>query len=456
MTSTQTVTASLTPAESHRGNEDAIQFEQLSLGDRNSHRLPEEAPTPSHPTRADDDWDKNEGWPVVAAGSAIFFVYLGLVYSYGIVQLHLVEARLASVSTLSFVGSVGAAISPLTGMIVARIIKRIGYRATAVVGSVLLGLGEFTAGWSTKSVLAMFITQGVVFGIGAALLFLPAATVPSLWFKKKRGLATGIVFGGAGVGSAIIALSLEQLINTTGLETALKILGALAWAICLPASYFIRAPAGRGRSVSSVQWRLFGSSKFIIMLFMGAIATFPLFVPPFLLPLYVSSIGLSGQTGAAILASWNIASAVGRIGMGFGADAFLGPVNSMFLSLTVIGLSALALWPFASSLGLLVFFSILNGMGSGGFFSLMPVVVGAVFGDGQLANIMSMLSTSWTFGYFMGAPIAGYLLESYGGANAGLEAFRPAFFYAGSLTLASAGMILMVRLMMNRKIVARV
>ena len=37
------------------------------------------------------------------------------------------------------------------------------------------------------------------------------------------------------------------------------------------------------------------------MLFMGAIAVFPLFVLPFLLPLYVSSVGLSGQAGAAIL-----------------------------------------------------------------------------------------------------------------------------------------------------------
>lgn len=147
--------------------------------------------------------------------------------------------------------------------------------------------------------------------------------------------------------------------------------------------------------------RLFKSKKFIVMLLMGAVATFPLFVPPFLLPLYVSSIGMSGQTGAAVLASWNLASAVGRIGMGFGADRFLGPVNSMILSLVAVGVSALALWPFASSLGLVLFFSIVNGMGSGGFFSLMPPVVGAVFGDEGLATTMSALTTSWFFGYFM-------------------------------------------------------
>jgi hypothetical protein len=123
-------------------------------------------------THLDDEWDTKEGWPVVAAGSAIFFVYLGLIYSYGIVQLYLNESRRASLSTLSFIGSLGAAICPLTGLIVARVIRRIGYRATALVGSVLLGLGEFTAGVSTKSVPAMFITQGHLFGIGTACLWL--------------------------------------------------------------------------------------------------------------------------------------------------------------------------------------------------------------------------------------------------------------------------------------------
>ncbi|KAH0286264.1 putative monocarboxylate transporter [Aureobasidium namibiae CBS 147.97] len=391
------------PKQQSNWNE-AIRLEPVKRSGKDS-QIPivqqrQDETSPPTPQENFDEWDKKEGWPAVAAGSAIFFVYLGLVYSYGIVQLHLIESQLATVSTLSFIGSVGAAMSPLTGMVVARIIKRFGCRKTAFAGGLFLGLGEVTACWSTGSVPAMFITQGVLFGIGAALLFLPAATVPSLWFKKNRGLATGVVFAGAGIGSAVIALTLDKLIGITSLETALKILGVSAWAISLPASYFLKAPAGRGGTVAEHQ-RLFRNVKFLIMLFMGAVATFPLFVPPFLLPLYAASVGLSSQTGAAILAAWNIASALGRIGMGFGADAFLGPINSLLISLALIGLSALALWPFASSLGLLIFFSIPNGIGSGGFFSLMPVVVGSIFGVGQLAGVMAMLSTFRTSGYVM-------------------------------------------------------
>lgn len=174
MSSTQTVSTLQAP-EPSLGNENGIQLHRLRVSYSSPPTLEansETGPSSSPQNHAEDHWDSKQGWPVIAAGSALFFVYLGLIYSYGIVQLHLAEARLAPVSTLSFVGSVAAALAPLTGTVVARVIRKIGYRATALTGSFLLGLGEFTAGWATGSVPAMFVTQGALFGAGAALLFL--------------------------------------------------------------------------------------------------------------------------------------------------------------------------------------------------------------------------------------------------------------------------------------------
>lgn len=54
-----------------------------------------------------------------------------------------------------------------------------------------------------------------------------------------------------------------------------------------------------------------------------------------------------------------------------------------------------------------------------------------------------------------GAPIAGYLLGAYGGAEGGLKAYRPAMFYAGSLALVSAAMIIAARLRINKAIFGR-
>lgn len=45
---------------------------------------------------------------------------------------------------------------------------------------------------------------------------------------------------------------------------------------------------------------------------------------------------------------------------------------------------------------------------------------------------------------FLGAPIAGYILQAFGNFG-GYEAFRPAIFYAGGLSTLSTGLILAAR-----------
>jgi hypothetical protein len=44
-----------------------------------------------------------------------------------------------------------------------------------------------------------------------------------------------------------------------------------------------------------------------------------------------------------------------------------------------------------------------------------------------------------------GAPVAGYVLEHYGGTDAGRAAFRPAMYYAGSMSLGSATIMFTIR-----------
>lgn len=63
----------------------------------------------------------------------------------------------------------------------------------------------------------------------------------------------------------------------------------------------------------------------------------------------------------------------------------------------------------------------------------MPSVVGHVYGPSRLPTALAMVVSAWAAGYFMGAPIAGYILEKYGGEGAGSAAFRPAMAYAGSM-----------------------
>ena len=48
------------------------------------------------------------------------------------------------------------------------------------------------------------------------------------------------------------------------------------------------------------------------------------------------------------------------------------------------------------------------------------------------------------------------MLDAYGGPQAGLDAYRPAIFYAGSMALAASGLVAFVRLQQGTKLLFKV
>lgn len=157
----------------------------------------------------------------------------------------------------------------------------------------------------------------------------------------------------------------------------------------------------RSRPPSNTYCRhLFRDIRFVLLFAMGAIATFPLLVPPFFLPLFTASLGMSSSTGAGIVAAFNFSSALGRLLCGVCSD-FVGPLNTLFISLLLSALSMLIIWPISTSLAPLVVFTIVNGMANGGFFSTIPTVVGNTFGSARVSVVMAMVVTGWAGGYLL-------------------------------------------------------
>lgn len=115
--------------------------------------------------------------------------------------------------------------------------------------------------------------------------------------------------------------------------------------------------------------RLFRDPKFAVFFFSAAIGLFPLFVAPFFLPLYGTSMGLSATSSAGLVAGFNLSSAAGRVGFGLLGD-HLGPINSLILALLLNAVSMLVVWPVSTSLAPLIVFVISNALANGGFFSV--------------------------------------------------------------------------------------
>ena len=276
------------------------------------------------------------------------------------------------------------------------------------------------------------------------------SVTPAQYFLRKRGLANGIVYAGGGLGGTVISLAYERLIEATGISWTFRIVGLMAYATGLPAAWFIinRTPANRR---VFIEWSLFREVKFTLLFITGVIATFPLFVPPFFIPLYAGSVGLSASTGAALLAGFNLASAFGRIGFGLICDT-IGPIHALFFGLFLSATSMLAIWPVSQDLGPLILFVIIAGAANGGFFSTIPTAIGSVFGTAKVTVAMGMIATGWAGGYLLGGPVAGYLLAAFGGEEAGFRAYRPAMYFSGSMSLVAAILVGALRLRINRKL----
>lgn len=145
---------------------------------------------------------------------------------------------------------------------------------------------------------------------------------------------------------------------------------------------------------------LFKQLNFALLFVASAIGNFPLFVPPFFLPLYTNALGYKSSVGAGLVAGFTLSSAVGRIFCGFWCDR-IGAINILLVSLFLTAISMLAIWPASQSLGPLILFVIVNGVSNGGFFSTMPTVASNVFGSARVGVVMGMIITGWVGGYLM-------------------------------------------------------
>ncbi|KAK1965521.1 major facilitator superfamily transporter [Colletotrichum sublineola] len=400
--------------------------------DHSSDGLPNGAATKAE----EQTCDGRAAWITVAASSLTMFVYLGVVYSWGIVQVRLVETTGSGLTTLTFVGSLATSFMICFSVVSDRIVCRVGYRRAASIGGALMGLGEVLASFATRHVIALFFLHGLIFGLGGGLCVFSVSTAPMSLFKRHKALAMGFVFGGGSLGSAVMSVATNFLVKGLDVAWTFRILGFILWGVSIPASYFLpRKPVSGKKASRQLQWYRFKQPRFVLLVSGTILACFPLFIPPYFIPIFSRSVGYSREVGIAILAAWNLASTLGRIVAGWVADTLLGPVESLAICMLFMSLSSLIVWPLSSSIGVFAVYLVFNGIGCGAFFSLTPIAVGATFGAENTLSIIPVIWTTWFCGFFFGTPIASGIYSLSGGAS-GLENFRPAAYYAGAMAMA--------------------
>jgi len=85
---------------------------------------------------------------------------------------------------------------------------------------------------------ALFVTYGLLFGLGASLAYTPSLAILGFHFKQRLGLVNGIVTAGSSVFTVIIPPTLGALIPLIGLDWVLRAIACLMTFILVAAHLF--------------------------------------------------------------------------------------------------------------------------------------------------------------------------------------------------------------------------
>ncbi|KAI7804733.1 monocarboxylate transporter 12 [Triplophysa rosa] len=110
--------------------------------------------------------------------------------------------------------------------------NRLSSRIAIIIGGILSSAGLLLSSLAT-SLEFLYLTLGVVTGLGFALSYTPAIAMVGSYFTERKALAYGISMSGSGIGTFILAPVVQLLIERFSWRGALLILGGLVSHLCV-------------------------------------------------------------------------------------------------------------------------------------------------------------------------------------------------------------------------------
>lgn len=340
--------------------------------------------------------DGGYGWVCVGCTFFINAHTWGINSSYGIFLAYYLAHDYypgASALEFAFIGGLSISQALLVSPLATYITRVYGTRTTLLLGIGLETLALVGASF-THQTWQLFLSQGMLFGVGMGLLFVGTVGIVPQWFTKRRSLANGIGTAGSGLGGMMYSLATNAMIDSLGVQMTFRILGILAFTINVICAMLMR---DRNKAIGSKQsafdYKLLRRPEYCLLLGWGFFSMMGYIVLLFSLPNYAVSIGLSAQQGSIIGALLNLGQGIGRPIVGVFSDS-AGRINLAGFCTFLCGLFCLVIWIFAKSFGVLIFFAIIVGTVAGTFWTTIGPVGAEVVG---LQELPSALSIVWVF-----------------------------------------------------------
>ena len=373
-------------------------------------------------------------WGIALAG--IFLqMALGSVYAWSVFRVPLAKQFNWSISEVTLTFTISILALGFAAFFGGLWLKKVGPRIVAMTGGALYGGGILLASFSYHGLWWLYMSYGVISGIGLGFAYIVPISVLVKWFPDKRGLMTGIAVGGFGAGALITAPIATRLINNVGVLQTFAYLGGAYLIAAVTSAFFLQNPPegwlpegwkpkekqqveNNGKNFKLTEalktwqwWALW------LLLFLNTSAGISIISQE--APMFQEFASVTPLIAAGMVGIVSIGNALGRVFWAWVSD-FIGRRFTFSIMFIIQILLFWFLPSFHSITGItIIVFLIL--MCYGGGFGTMPAFVADYFGSVNVGAIYGLMLTAWGFASAFGPLLIAHLRQLTGTFTSGLH-----------------------------------
>ena len=365
------------------------------------------------------------GYIIILSGFFIQAFVWGISNSFGVFFDPLIKEFGWSRATISGAASLGFLVHGSASIVLGNLNDKFGPRVIMSGCGVFLGLGFFLMA-TLHQAWQLYLFYGLITGIGlGGIDVIPLSTV-SRWFKKNRGMMSGIIKVGTGVGMLTMPFFITWLIQQYGWRIAFMVLAfMIILSVLFFAQFLVRDPILKSQFIDN---KIQGAAQPKKeseegLTFQEAIATRQLWTICFIyfiilfcvytilihIVQHAIDLGIRPGFSAGILSTIGGVSIAGRFLMGGAADK-IGEKSALLICLLCL-LSSLVFLQAVQTLGMFYLFAAVYGFAHGGFFSLVSPLIAKFFGTRSHGLLFGIVIFSSTIGGAIGPFMAGYIFD---------------------------------------------
>ncbi|HZE71107.1 MAG TPA: OFA family MFS transporter [Pyrinomonadaceae bacterium] len=373
-------------------------------------------------------------WTIALAG-VFMQIALGAVYAWSVFRTPLTKQFGWSISEVTLTFTISIFVLGIAAFFGGLWLNRKGPRVVALVGGVLYGLGVFLASFSANKLWWLYLSYGLIGGVGLGFSYIVPVAVLVKWFPDRRGLITGVAVGGFGAGALITAPVATTLIQSVGVLTTFAYLGIAYLIVTVLAALFMQNPPDGWRpegwtpTASQISQRAGGDHSLgealktwqwyalWLLLFLNTFAGISIISQE--APIFQELVGVSAVVAASMVGVASIGNAFGRVFWAWVSD-FLTRRATFFVMFLI---QVLLFWflPSAAIISLMTIITFVVLMCYGGGFGTMPAFAADYFGSKNVGPIYGLMLTAWGVASAVGPLLIAYMRQTTGSYRGALH-----------------------------------